>query len=708
MRIRLFSIFALAMLMLTSCGDEKASLRLHVEGTQLMNDAGEPVQLRGTSFGWSCFHPRFYTAENVKLLKEKWGANVVRASIGIEPEAGYLELPDSSFNMAARIVDAAIAEDIHVIVDWHSHSIFTDEAKAFFGKMVNKYKDAPNVIYEIFNEPVFDTWDEVKEYSVAVIDTIRAINPEAIVLVGSPHWCQDVDVAAAAPIEGYDNLMYTLHFYAATHKQELRDRADKALAMGLPLFISECGGMFADGSQALDHESFKTWIDWADERQMSWVCWSLSDKDEVCSMYHYNVKNTGTVKDGDMREWGRMVRDYLGRRAHDLSIVPTTDDKRVFDNGEEINIQVEMTANKAATGELKMTIQRDIDTTLLATTLLPYSLAAGDQRELAFAFEPLPAGFYVAKLYNDEAFVQQFNIGVSPINVLSPYDGQADFAAFWQASLKELAKVAPRYETSLVGEGTGRDLYLVKMQSFGNELVQCQVALPKDKSKKYRVVINYMGYGAGVWWPDTTSAAPEQIDVVVSVRGQGLNKPTNTFGDWGTYGLASKEEYYYRGAYLDVVRAIDFVWQHPNTDRKHIFAQGDSQGGAFTFAAAALDRRITAAAPGVPFLSDYRDYFAIAPWPGNAILGKAKSEGINEDDLYTMLSYFDIKNLATMVQCPIYMYAGLQDPTCPPHINFAAYNNVNAPKQYMLYPYGGHAVDSFVRDKARAAFFQGL
>ena len=132
-------------------------------------------------------------------------------------------------------------------IDWHSHNLRQEEAKEFFTQMATRYKGVPNVIYEVFNEPVEDSWEQVKAYSVEVVKTIRAIEPDAVILVGCPHWDQDIHLAADDPITGYSNIMYTLHFYANTHGQWLRDRADYALGKGLPIFVSECAGMEASG-----------------------------------------------------------------------------------------------------------------------------------------------------------------------------------------------------------------------------------------------------------------------------------------------------------------------------------------------------------------------------------------------------------------------------------------------------------------------------
>ncbi|MFT4092956.1 MAG: glycoside hydrolase family 5 protein [Niabella sp.] len=285
--------------------------RLQVTGTQLTDAKGRPVQLKGMSFGWSCFHPRFYTAGAVKELKEQWYCNVVRAALGVEPEKGYLQNKKASFKLITTVIDAAIKEGIYVIVDWHSHNIQLEAAKAFFAKIAALYKDHPNIIYEIFNEPDYETWPEVKAYAAEIIKTIRAIDPDNLILVGSPHWDQDVHLAAADPVKGFKNLMYTMHFYAGTHKKELRDRTDAAIAKGLPVFISESAGMLATGDGPIDRQEWEAYIQWMKEKKLSWVTWSVSDKDETCSVLNKSAASDGGWKDADIKESGKMVRRYL-------------------------------------------------------------------------------------------------------------------------------------------------------------------------------------------------------------------------------------------------------------------------------------------------------------------------------------------------------------------------------------------------------------
>jgi len=284
---------------------------LSVKGILLVNEEEQPVILRGVSFGWHNWWPRFYNANTVAWLKEDWKCDMVRAAIGVEPDSAFIKDPVFALERLFTVVDAAIENDMYVIIDWHAHGIQLEKAIGFFQLVAGKYKDYPNIIYEIFNEPVRDSWEDVKAYSEEVIKTIREIDEKNVILIGSPHWDQDVHIAADNPITGYDNLMYTLHFYAATHKQWLRDRADYALNKGLPLFVSECAGMEASGDGPIDHKSWQEWIDWMDGNLISWAAWSIADKNESCSM----IKDTSSPDYGwtedDLKEWGKIVRTEL-------------------------------------------------------------------------------------------------------------------------------------------------------------------------------------------------------------------------------------------------------------------------------------------------------------------------------------------------------------------------------------------------------------
>jgi endoglucanase len=283
--------------------------KLRVQRTQLVNQKGQPVVLHGMSLGWHNLWPRFYNKGAVNELVTKWNCNVVRASMGIELNgSGYLKSPEESTKLMQDVIDACIKQGVYVIIDWHVHNIFTNEAKLFFAEMSKKYASYPNIIYEIFNEPDHETWPEIKKYSEEVIAAIRANDKDNIILVGSPRWNQEVHLPVADPIKGYDNLMYTMHFYAGTHKQWLRNRTDSAIAKGLPIFVSECAGMEATGNGPIDLQEWNKFKNWMDEKKISWIAWSVSDKDETCSVLRPSANSNGNWKDWDIKEWGRMVR----------------------------------------------------------------------------------------------------------------------------------------------------------------------------------------------------------------------------------------------------------------------------------------------------------------------------------------------------------------------------------------------------------------
>lgn len=289
----------------------KQNGKLRVGGTQLVNEKGKPIALHGMSFGWSCFHPRFYTAGAVHELVKDWNSTVIRASLGVEPAKGYKQDSVTQMQLIKTVVDAAIKEDVYVIIDWHSHNINLEEAKTFFRNIATEYHQYPHVIYEIFNEPDHETWPEVKAYSEEVTKVIRAIDKDNIILVGSPRWDQELQLPAADPIKGFDNLMYTMHFYAGTHKQWLRDRTNQAIQNGLAIFVSECAGMEATGDGPIDHAEWKKFKDWMDEKKISWLAWSVSDKAETCSVLNPTASSNGNWKDSDIKEWGRITKNAL-------------------------------------------------------------------------------------------------------------------------------------------------------------------------------------------------------------------------------------------------------------------------------------------------------------------------------------------------------------------------------------------------------------
>lgn len=294
----------------TNTGEASAE-RLYVKGSKLVNKNGKNVILKGVSYGWHNWWPRFYNASTVRYFAQEWNANIVRAAMGVEPGDGYLNDKEKALNCIYSVADAAIGAGIYVIIDWHCHHMLIEEAKEFFHNTAMRYKGIPNVIYEIFNEPEKVDWADVKAYSEDVIKTIRSVDPDALILVGTPHWDQHLDKAADNPIKGYKNIMYTLHFYAKSHKQDIRDKADYAIKKGLPIFVSECAGMEASGNGPIDYDEWNTWLKWMKKNSISWVAWSVSDKNETCSMLKPEASSLGYWDNDMLKEWAQIVRKSL-------------------------------------------------------------------------------------------------------------------------------------------------------------------------------------------------------------------------------------------------------------------------------------------------------------------------------------------------------------------------------------------------------------
>nr|UNG40286.1 glycoside hydrolase family 5 subfamily 2 [Agapanthia villosoviridescens] len=261
--------------------------KLAVKGKDLVNQKGEKVQLKGMSLAWSIWFPQFYNKPTVDGVKKGCHSNVIRAPLAVDTkDGGYLTDPAGQMKLIEDVIEAAIENDIYVIVDWHEEQADTHQAQAidFFDKISKKYGKYPNIIYETFNEPTSQSWSAVlKPYHEAVIKAIRANDPDNVILLGTPTWSQSVDAAAADPITDQINIMYSLHFYAGTHKQWLRDTADVALNKGLGIFVNEYGTVNADASGPVDLAESKLWWEWLDANNLSYVNYDITDKDEGAS-----------------------------------------------------------------------------------------------------------------------------------------------------------------------------------------------------------------------------------------------------------------------------------------------------------------------------------------------------------------------------------------------------------------------------------------
>jgi len=300
--------------------------QLAVDGNRLVNKDGKPVQLRGMSYFWNVAGEAsgYYNANVVKWLADDWKITVIRSAMTVNVTwgSGYIKDPAKNKAQVENIVDAAIANGIYAIIDWHIEGAndYETEAKTFFTEMATKYKNYPNVIYEIYNEPTTQTWASLKSYMQNVTDAIRAVDTKNPIVIGTPSWSKDVHLATADPING-ENLLYALHFYANAkdHQAPLRTKATTALNNGKALFVTEFGtcnsnGGASGGVNDNSHNAAETdiWLDFLYQNKISWVNWSISKKDEAASALKPSASTAGNWNpETDLTPSGKYIREKL-------------------------------------------------------------------------------------------------------------------------------------------------------------------------------------------------------------------------------------------------------------------------------------------------------------------------------------------------------------------------------------------------------------
>lgn len=294
---------------------------LRTVGNQMVDKAGFPPQLRGISLSWSLWAgKKYYNPEVIDWLTTDFKITLLRASMGVQPEGGYLKNRDEQMKLMITVIDKAIRNGIYVLIDWHDHNAeqHLEESKEFFAIMAKKYSGVPNVIYEIFNEPAKQNWDVIKSYSIEVIKTIRQYDAKKIIVVGSPKWDQDVEVAAADPIKGFDNLVYSFHFYASdpNHQEKLRAKAELAMKLGIALFITEWGVGESNGNGEFNREKTALWMDWMEKNHLSWANWNLTDKKETTALLMPGASVRGGWSDEQLTEAGKYIREQLRKKGN--------------------------------------------------------------------------------------------------------------------------------------------------------------------------------------------------------------------------------------------------------------------------------------------------------------------------------------------------------------------------------------------------------
>jgi len=311
--------------------------RLHVDGTNIKDEYENVVQLRGVSthgINWDVGRP-YVNQETFQTLRDDWGVNTVRLAMYTSEYNGYCtggnqaELKD----LLDKGVQYATNLGMYVIVDWHvlndgNPLTYVEQAKQFWNEISAKYRNSNNVLYEICNEPNGCSWDDIKNYANQVIPIIRANDPNAIIIVGTPTWSQlgmqgHTNEVADSPLTGYSNLVYALHFYCSewSHSQYLPAKVDYAISRGVPVFVSEFGLSEANGNGSIDTVQAEKWLKKLDSYNISYNVWSLSNKNESSALIQSYVTKTSGWSEGELTQAGQWIRNQYRSRNVDVTQV---------------------------------------------------------------------------------------------------------------------------------------------------------------------------------------------------------------------------------------------------------------------------------------------------------------------------------------------------------------------------------------------------
>ncbi|MCF7974724.1 MAG: acetylxylan esterase [Phycisphaerae bacterium] len=303
-------------------------------------------------------------------------------------------------------------------------------------------------------------------------------------------------------------------------------------------------------------------------------------------------------------------------------------------------------------------------------------------------------GFYHVVCTLNERVKKSMMLGCEPEKIKSPLTREADFDVFWRKRKQDLAGIAPQFKVTRDDRSTDQvAVYLVEMQSYGHVTIRGWYTLPRTPGP-HPAILSVPGYTSTMWpYLNRTGVAT----LALNPRGHGNSKddldPRGEEYMFLGFDPEHPEKYIYTGAYLDCVRAVDFLASRPEIDGSRIGVEGGSQGGGLSFATAALDSRIAFCAPDIPWLGDWVGYLEASQWGHENYPKLFKTHpdltfaGINR-----LLSYFDTMNMAEWITCPVLMSVGLQDDVCPPRTSFAPYNAVTSKKDYRVYPFAGHGV----------------
>ena len=308
--------------------------RLHVEGVCLADENGNPVQLRGVSTHGLTWYSDFINNSLFEQVSKDWDCDLIR--LAMYASTYDSEEREESYSLMKKGIDLAVANDMYVLVDWHilekgDPNQQIEAAKDFFKGITEEYSGCPNIIFEICNEPNGEaTWGDVIDYSEQIIPLIRSTMPDSVIVVGTPEYDRNLGSAVLRPLD-YDNIMYALHFYAASHKEGLRGELKSALKAGLPVFISECGICETSGDGTIDFASATEWFELLDQYHLSYTVWNLSNKGESSAFFKVDYDPYKPITDDKLSVSGLWVRDLIrGTDPMEITVPSPVIEKNTF------------------------------------------------------------------------------------------------------------------------------------------------------------------------------------------------------------------------------------------------------------------------------------------------------------------------------------------------------------------------------------------
>jgi len=304
----------------------EANGQLSVCGVRLCNEQGKQIQLRGMSTHGTQWYAQCVDDASLDTLADDWNADVMRISTYVQ-EDGYETDPARFTALVNQYIDMLSERGLYAIVDWHmldpgDPHFNLERAKTFFTAIAERNNGRDNIIYEVANEPNGVSWQTIKSYHEQIVPVVRAKDPDAVILLGTRAW-SSLGVSDGAsesevvnnPVNA-SNVMYTFHFYAASHGQEYLDALSRA-ADRIPMFITEFGTQDYAGEGANDFAMAQRYLDLAASKKISWTNWNFSDDHRSGAVFTEGTCGSGSYGTDRLKEAGTWIRDRI-RTADDF------------------------------------------------------------------------------------------------------------------------------------------------------------------------------------------------------------------------------------------------------------------------------------------------------------------------------------------------------------------------------------------------------